>query len=246
MQAVCTWFGRAAGQEKGDAVLSTWMVVEDEPEIYEVLLAMFGVWGIEGIAFVDGEEAVAWIDDVDNKRFVGELPELALIDIRLPGDIEGPEVGERLRRSPTLRHMAIILITAYKLAADVENTLMQQAGADSVIYKPLPGFGEFKPLLEDVLAKRRAINEQAASEQPPDEQKKPAAEKSASDDKKPAAKPATPAQPKPRRIFRRRTAQSKSSGSAAGRKLADKTGDAVTTNARDDKHGTDKPKQDKD
>lgn len=59
------------------------MVVEDEPDIYEVLLAMFEMWGIEGVAFVDGEEAIAWIDDVDNGRFQGELPELALLDIRL-------------------------------------------------------------------------------------------------------------------------------------------------------------------
>ena len=32
------------------------MVVEDEPDIYELLLAMFEMWGIEGVAFVDGEE----------------------------------------------------------------------------------------------------------------------------------------------------------------------------------------------
>ena len=81
--------------------LSTWIVVEDEPDIYEVLLAMFGIWGIEGVAFVDGEEAVSWIEDVDDKRFQGELPELALLDIRLPGEINGPAVGERLRKSWT-------------------------------------------------------------------------------------------------------------------------------------------------
>ena len=47
--------------------MSTWMVVEDEPDIYEVLLAMFGIWGIEGVAFVDGEEAVSWIEDVQTR-----------------------------------------------------------------------------------------------------------------------------------------------------------------------------------
>ena len=41
--------------------MSTWMVVEDEPDIYDVLLAMFEIWGIEGVAFVDGGEAVGWI-----------------------------------------------------------------------------------------------------------------------------------------------------------------------------------------
>ncbi|GAB4520430.1 MAG: hypothetical protein OHK0046_30680 [Anaerolineae bacterium] len=132
------------------------MVVEDEPDIYEVLLAMFGIWGIEGVAFVDGEEAVAWINDVDNNRFQGELPELALLDIRLPGEINGPAVGERLRRSPILGDLAIVLTTAYKLKPDEERTVIQQAGADRLVYKPLPKFSELQGLLEDVIAKRRA------------------------------------------------------------------------------------------
>jgi CheY-like chemotaxis protein len=133
------------------------MVVEDEPDIYEVLLAMFGIWGIEGVAFVDGEEAVAWIDDVDHSRFQGELPELALLDIRLPGDINGPAVGERLRRSHALGHVAIVLTTAYKLTPDEEKAVIRQAGADKLIYKPLPKFNELQTLLEDTIAKRRAL-----------------------------------------------------------------------------------------
>lgn len=38
--------------------MTTWMVVENEPDIYEVILAMFEIWGIEGIGFVS---------DVDNR-----------------------------------------------------------------------------------------------------------------------------------------------------------------------------------
>ncbi len=136
--------------------MSTWMVVEDEPDIYEVLLAMFEMWGIEGVAFVDGEEAVSWIDDVDNGRFQGELPELALLDIRLPGKITGPMVGERLRKSPVLGHMAIVLTTAYKLTAEQEKEVIATAGADQLIYKPLPKFNELQRLLEKVIAQRRA------------------------------------------------------------------------------------------
>lgn len=134
------------------------MVVEDEPDIYEVLLAMFEMWGIEGVAFVDGEEAIAWIDDVDNDRFQGELPELALLDIRLPGEVNGPLVGERLRKSPVLGKVAIVLTTAFKLKAEEEAEVMRIAGADKLIYKPLPKFGELQTILEDVIAKRRAAN----------------------------------------------------------------------------------------
>ncbi|MBZ0292708.1 MAG: response regulator [Anaerolineae bacterium] len=136
--------------------MSTWMVVEDEPDIYEVLLAMFEMWGIEGVAFVDGEEAVAWIEDVDSGRYRGELPELALLDIRLPGAIDGTMVAERLRKSPVLGHIAIVLSTAYKLTVEEEKKIIDQAGADKLIYKPLPKFVELQQLLEGVIASRRA------------------------------------------------------------------------------------------
>jgi CheY-like chemotaxis protein len=135
--------------------LSTWMVVEDEPDNYEVLLAMFEMWGIEGVAFVDGEEAAAWIDDVDSGRFQGELPELALLDIRLPGNISGPMVGERLRKSPILGQVAIVLSTAYKLSLEEEAKVKEQAGADKLMYKPLPKFNELQRVLEEVIALRR-------------------------------------------------------------------------------------------
>lgn len=131
------------------------MVVEDEPDIYEVLLAMFGIWGIEGVAFVDGEEAVSWIEDVDSGRFQGELPELALLDIRLPGQIEGPDVGARIRKSSVLGNIAIVLTTAYRLSPDEEKAVIKRAGADRLIYKPMPKFQELQTLLEETIAQRR-------------------------------------------------------------------------------------------
>ena len=136
--------------------MSAWMVVEDEPDIYELLLAMFEMWGIEGVAFVDGEEAVAWINDVDSGRIKGELPELALLDIRLPGKIQGPAVGERLRQSKPLGDIAIVLTTAYHLTAEEEGEVVLKAGADKFVRKPLPKFFELKELLENVIANRRA------------------------------------------------------------------------------------------
>lgn len=132
------------------------MVVEDEPDIYEVLLAMFEMWGIEGVAFVDGEEAIAWIDDVDNGRFQGELPELALLDIRLPGEINGVMVGERLRKSPILGNIAIVLTTAYKLSPEEQEEAMKKSQADLWLPKPLPKFNELQDILEKVIAERRA------------------------------------------------------------------------------------------
>lgn len=130
------------------------MVVEDEPDIYDVLLAMFELWGIEGRAFVDGAEAVAWIDDVDNHAVTGELPELALLDIRVPV-IPGPEVGARLRRSARLGKMAIVLITAHRLGGEDEKQVKALAQADALIYKPLPAMPELRRILDEIILRRQ-------------------------------------------------------------------------------------------
>jgi CheY-like chemotaxis protein len=155
---------------RGAFSLSKWMLVEDEPDIYELLLAMFEMWGIAGEAFVDGEEALAWIEDADHGQLIGETPELALLDIRLPGAISGPMVGERLRKSPLLKNIGIVLITAYKLSVEEEKAVLAQAGADKLVYKPLPRFNELKKLLEDVIAERRSKLKVAvvSSEKPQD------------------------------------------------------------------------------
>ncbi len=130
------------------------MVVEDEPDIYDVLLAMFEIWGIEGVAFVDGPEAVAWIEQVDQGRVRGELPELAILDIRLP-EGSGPEVGARLRASPILRNIAIVLITAYKMLPEEEREAIATAQADLLLYKPLPAMPELRQKMDKVLAQRK-------------------------------------------------------------------------------------------
>lgn len=150
--------------------MSIWMVVEDEPDIYEVLLAMFEVWGIEGVAFVDGSEAVAWLDDVDADRVNSDLPDVAIIDIRLP-DVSGPEVAARIRQSPRLKNIAIALITAYRLSPAEEEEAVTLADADLMLYKPLPRLDDFRQMLEDARDKRRemaaAADDEATDETPP-------------------------------------------------------------------------------
>lgn len=145
--------------------LVKWMIVEDELDLYEVLMALLEVRHIEGEAFLDGEEAVAWINDVDAGLVEDEMPELALLDIRLPGDISGPMVGERLRQSPVLgEQIAVILTTAFHLSPDVEKQLVEQAGADHLLYKPLPDFNKLRDILTKVVAERQQRLKQALGE----------------------------------------------------------------------------------
>jgi len=141
-----------------ECALSTWMVVDDEPDIYELLLAMFEFWGIDGVAFVDGSEAIAWIEDVDAMRIQTDLPAMAIIDIRLPDPaLSGIDVAARLRQSPILHNIGICLITAYHMSPAEEDEAGIVSQADMLLYKPLPHPAEFRRLLEGILERRAAL-----------------------------------------------------------------------------------------
>lgn len=132
----------------------TWMVVEDEPDIYEVLLAMFAIWNVEGIAFVDGTEAITWIEEVDAEQVSGKLPSLGMFDIRLP-TISGTEVAARIRKSPYLNNMAIALLTAYRLSPEQEKEILEKSKADAVLYKPLPETATLIKIFRDLINARK-------------------------------------------------------------------------------------------
>ena len=135
--------------------MSTWMVVEDEPDLYDTLLALFEIWSIDGVAFTSGTDAVKWIEDVDKGNTETNIPELAILDIRLPG-IEGHHVGARLRQSPVLKDIAIVLTTAYVLAPKEEGEIVGVAQADALLHKPLPAPNEFRVELQKAINNRRS------------------------------------------------------------------------------------------
>jgi CheY-like chemotaxis protein len=133
--------------------MTTWMVVEDEPDLYELVLAMYETLGVDGVSFTNGEDAIAWIEDVENGLYPGELPELALIDIRLPGKVDGPMVGGRLRKSPLLEHIGIVLMTAYRLSPKQEQDYINKSKCNTLLYKPLPMLDEFAHVMNVVLGR---------------------------------------------------------------------------------------------
>jgi CheY-like chemotaxis protein len=130
--------------------MPTWLLVEDEPDMYDTLLALFALYGSEGIAFNNGADAVDWIEYVDNGALT-TLPELALLDVRLP-EKSGPDIGLRLRQSPYLKHIPIVLLTAYHLSPDEEVAVLNHAQADRLLFKPLPAPNELWDILEDLIA----------------------------------------------------------------------------------------------
>lgn len=132
-----------------------WMLLEDDEDLHSMLLMMFQLWGIDGIAFNEGDEAYDWIESLDRGEYLGEAPVLAFLDIRMKRHIDGIMVGERIRKSPKLKNIAIVLMSAF-LPDDKEVlAAVDKVQANGFVPKPLPKFAELKVILEDIVKKHK-------------------------------------------------------------------------------------------
>ena len=101
------------------------MVVDDDPDITEVVQEGLRNAGYDTVGALTGAEALA---EVDRK-----CPDLVLLDQMLP-DIDGVEVCRRLRETPRTRRLPIMFVTAMGGAeARVRGLAL---GADDYVVKP--------------------------------------------------------------------------------------------------------------
>jgi two-component system, OmpR family, phosphate regulon response regulator PhoB len=61
-------------------------------------------------------------------------PDILLLDVMMPGEMDGLQVCRHIKQDPTTRHMKVVLLTARGQARDREAG--QQAGADEYLVKP--------------------------------------------------------------------------------------------------------------
>lgn len=134
---------------------TTWMLIEDEPDLYDMILTMYDMLGVGGVAFATGMDAMDWIANME-LGFDDDIPELALVDIRLPDEkIDGVHVASQLRKSKILGNIAICMITAHKFSPTDEKEIMKESGADLLLYKPLPKLQELDNILRGLIAQRQ-------------------------------------------------------------------------------------------
>ncbi|MEJ2263773.1 MAG: response regulator [Anaerolineales bacterium] len=106
-------------------VKPTLLIVEDDPDVAEMLAAYFNVQGYHVSTTDLGEKAV------DICR--AELPALVILDIRLP-DIDGDVVARKLRTTQRTQEIPIIFLTEKRNRSDRLHGL--ELGADDYITKP--------------------------------------------------------------------------------------------------------------
>jgi CheY-like chemotaxis protein len=102
------------------------LVVEDNPDLQEMVAMCLEDWGHRVICESDGERGLS--------RALELLPDVGLVDIGLPG-IDGYELARRLRNHDRGQRMLLVAMTGY--GAPEQRALALDAGFDLVLTKPV-------------------------------------------------------------------------------------------------------------
>lgn len=131
-----------------------WLVVEDDSIIRSILRALMTLWDVEPLIFTDGFEAMRWLDQVERGEASPPLPDIALLDLRMPGP-QGSDISQRMRTLPPTSGIPIIMMTAFHLT-DSERIVMQRdVQADHLLMKPLPPPEELRKLINATIENSR-------------------------------------------------------------------------------------------
>lgn len=103
----------------------TVLVVEDEPEIQDLLVHLLSKEGFTPLRASDGETAIA--------KARKENPDLVLLDILLP-KADGLEVLRAIRSTPGIAGTPVIMLTAK--GDEIDRIVGLEMGADDYITKP--------------------------------------------------------------------------------------------------------------
>ncbi|MBK1686570.1 response regulator transcription factor [Rubrivivax gelatinosus] len=102
------------------------LIVEDQADIRKLIRMTLEFESYEIHEAADGAYGLRLAQAV--------RPDLVLLDVMMPGEIDGLQVCQRLKNDPATRAMKIVLLTARGQARDREAG--QAAGADEYLVKP--------------------------------------------------------------------------------------------------------------
>lgn len=105
--------------------MTTVLVVDDDPDVCDLITFKLEKLGYEVRRATDGDEAMLAV--------AAQLPDLVLLDVMMPGP-SGLEVLERWRADQGTAMLPVILLTARAQESDVETGFA--LGADDYILKP--------------------------------------------------------------------------------------------------------------
>jgi len=123
------------------------LVVDDEPDLLDLICTNFTSAGFNVVTAASGGEALRQARKLQ--------PQLILLDVMLP-EMDGLEVCKLLRRDPATRSIPIVMLTAR--AMEIDRVLGLELGADDYVTKPFS-------VRELVLRVKKLLNRQPAQQE---------------------------------------------------------------------------------
>lgn len=102
------------------------LIVEDQADIRKLIRMTLEFGDFEIHEAQDGESGLHMARKV--------IPHVMLLDVMMPGLLDGYQVCQRIKQDPALKSIQIVMLTARGQATDVATG--EKAGADAYLVKP--------------------------------------------------------------------------------------------------------------
>jgi len=102
------------------------LIVDDQPDIRKLIRMTLEFEGYQLAEAQDGSEAL--------RMARSSRPEFVLLDVMMPGELDGFQVCERIRADTALADTMVVMLTARGQQSDLERG--RKAGAHAYLTKP--------------------------------------------------------------------------------------------------------------
>jgi len=102
------------------------LITEDQPDICKLIRMTLEFGDFEIHEANDGESGLNMARAIQ--------PTVMLLDVMMPGLLDGYQVCQRIKQDPALKHIKVIMLTARGQATDL--AMGESAGADAYLVKP--------------------------------------------------------------------------------------------------------------
>lgn len=117
------------------------LIVDDEEKVRKLVEVTLSVGELEILHASSGDEALSVVRETK--------PDLILLDVMMPGKLDGLDVCRILKKDPGTKDIYIIMLTAKGQQVDIENGFA--SGADDYFVKPFSPM-ELMDKIDNILA----------------------------------------------------------------------------------------------
>ena len=102
------------------------LIVEDQPDIRKLIRMTLEFGEYELLEADNGADGL--------NTAIAARPDLVLLDVMMPGELDGFQVCERIKARPDLKHIKVVMLTARGQQTDLNAG--EKAGANAYLTKP--------------------------------------------------------------------------------------------------------------